>query len=380
MSVRSLGKLRPLFSVVLNPGQNAAASANESSTPAVPSILRRNFTKTTSEKSKQAQSEKRRELDRLGTWDSRLDLAIMEDHSIRRGTIIPKIDKASVGVATHMGRRSYQEDRFTVSEPHPNHLLLAVWDGDGGREAAEFCAGQVEGHVMKYLETAKSSDTVDLEAVLRFVIRDLQTSFEKHWKSKPENPERSPGTTATVALLREGYELVVAQVGDSRAILNRDGDVRSLTKDHCPSLPGERERIEAAGGRVFQDTIGRFMVNKRLAMSRSIGDLDLKPFGVTAEPDITRISLKHGKDRYLVLTTDGVNFVMSDEEVLECLNGAETAQSAAEKLIDQALLFASEDNITVMVLPLGSWGKGDEPNTSVIYSLGRNMANTSRFS
>ena len=38
-------------------------------------------------------------------------------------------------------------------------------------------------------------------------------------------------------------------------------------------------------------------------MTRSIGDFDLKPYGVIATPDISRRSLKHGKDKFLVLMT-----------------------------------------------------------------------------
>ena len=71
----------------------------------------------------------------------------------------------------------------------------------------------------------------------------------------------------------------MAQLGDSRALLLRGGGEkeksRCLTADHCASDPGERARIEAAGGTVSYDEIGRHLVNKRLAMSRSIGEADL---------------------------------------------------------------------------------------------------------
>jgi protein phosphatase 1K len=112
-------------------------------------------------------------------------------------------------------------------------------------------------------------------------------AFEQHWNASGSS-KASSGTTATIALVRDGYELAVAQVGDSKAILCRRGEARALTRDHCPSLAEERERIEAAGGSVSWDEVGRHMVNHRLSMSRSIGDLDLKQYGVTAEPDITR--------------------------------------------------------------------------------------------
>lgn len=50
------------------------------------------------------------------------------------------------------------------------------------------------------------------------------------------------GTTATVALLREGAELVVGSAGDSRAMLCRRGHAHKLTQDHTPDRPDERRR------------------------------------------------------------------------------------------------------------------------------------------
>ena len=50
-------------------------------------------------------------MDRLGTWDARMEFPVQERSSIKRGTIIPDIRAASVGVCTHKGRREYQEDR-----------------------------------------------------------------------------------------------------------------------------------------------------------------------------------------------------------------------------------------------------------------------------
>jgi protein phosphatase 1K len=50
------------------------------------------------------------------------------------------------------------------------------------------------------------------------------------------------GSTATVALLRDGIELVVASVGDSRAMLCRKGKALKLTDDHHPDRKDEKER------------------------------------------------------------------------------------------------------------------------------------------
>lgn len=59
------------------------------------------------------------------------------------------------------------------------------------------------------------------------------------------------GTTATVALLRDGIELVVASVGDSRAILCRKGKAIKLTTDHTPERKDEKERYHLQLMRMF---------------------------------------------------------------------------------------------------------------------------------
>lgn len=94
------------------------------------------------------------------------------------------------------------------------------------------------------------------------------------------------GTTATVCLLRHGIELVVGHVGDTRAILCREGNAVRLTVDHTPDEKGEKKRINEKGGVVVNNSLGVPQVNGRLAMSRSIGDMDLKLYGVIAEPYI----------------------------------------------------------------------------------------------
>lgn len=55
-------------------------------------------------------------------------------------------------------------------------------------------------------------------------------------------PRVKPGTTSTVALLRDGIELVVGSVGDSRAMLCRKGKALKLTVDHTPERKDEKER------------------------------------------------------------------------------------------------------------------------------------------
>lgn len=57
-------------------------------------------------------------------------------------------------------------------------------------------------------------------------------------------PGMNAGTTSTVALLRDGIELVVGSVGDSRAMLCRKGKALKLTVDHTPERKDEKDRYK----------------------------------------------------------------------------------------------------------------------------------------
>ncbi|XP_040570337.1 protein phosphatase Mn(2+)-dependent 1K [Lepeophtheirus salmonis] len=315
------------------------------------------------------------EFDKLGQWDTQLDFPLMEESSIKRGTPIPEIKVRDVGISSVIGRRNYQEDFYTIKQLRNNLLLLGVWDGHGGESCAKFCSENVEKQLERLLARTNEDDDLNLGLILSQLIYSLNHSFEVHWI---KNKNNSSGSTATLALIHDGYELVIAHVGDSRAILCRDGVEKTLTLDHCPSRPDEKKRIKSLGGTVTADEIGRYLVNKRLSMSRSIGDFELRRFGVISDPDITRLRIKHSKDQFLALVTDGVTFALSDKEIVETVKSFSEPQEAADRLVDQALLYGSEDNLTVLILPLGVWGK-DQSKASNFFSLGRSLNNSYRF-
>ena len=319
-------------------------------------------------------SRKSAEFDTLGTWDTRLNVKIDEDATMRSGHIVPQIEVSMVGEATHLGRRNYQEDRARVEQLRADLLYLAVFDGHGGESCAEYCHQNFHRHILHHLEREQ-----DLDVVLRKSFHDVNRSFER-WGQGPGKKESpgSSGSTATVCLLQDQHKLTIGHCGDSRAILSRGGRARALTSDHCPTVPGEAARIKEAGGHIVQDSIGRTMVNGRLTMTRSIGDLELKKFGVTAEPAVTELRVRHGKDQFLVLISDGISWVLQDQEIVDSINKCESAQDAATRLVDHALLYSCQDNATALVLPFGSWGKGDGPS-GMFYSFGRAMSNSSRF-
>ena len=137
------------------------------------------------------------------------------------------------------------------------------------------------------------------------------------------------GTTAVICIIRDDY-LLTLNVGDSRAIIvtevGDDFTVTDLTRDHKPSIPEEKERIEKAGGRVFNmeyddgyDGPARVWLADQnipgLAMSRSLCDTVAHTVGVISIPEITERKLTDD-ERALVLGSDGLwEFISSKEAI-----------------------------------------------------------------
>ncbi|MCO5566350.1 hypothetical protein L7F22_020027 [Adiantum nelumboides] len=157
----------------------------------------------------------------------------------------------------------------------------------------------------------------------------------------------SSGTTA-VTFVKQGNDLYIGNVGDSRAVLGMTADDNSmmalqLTIDLKPNLPKEAERIRRFRGRVFalrnEPTVKRVWLpnvnTPGLAMARSFGDYCLKNFGVISEPVVTyrRLSVR---DRFIVLASDGVWDVLSNEQVVQIVASVPTRSSAAKAVVEAA--------------------------------------------
>ncbi|KAK4401239.1 protein phosphatase 2C 16 [Sesamum angolense] len=184
---------------------------------------------------------------------------------------------------------------------------------------------------------------------------------------EPVAPE-TVGSTAVVAIVCSSH-IIVANCGDSRAVLCRGKEPMALSVDHKPNREDEYARIEASGGKVIQWNGHR--VFGVLAMSRSIGDRYLKPW-IIPDPEVMIVP-RTREDDCLILASDGLWDVLTNEEVCDIArkrillwhkkNAATlplqrgegidpAAQAAAEYISNRALQKGSKDNISVVVLDL----------------------------
>ena len=133
-------------------------------------------------------------------------------------------------------------------------------------------------------------------------------------------------------------KLISINIGDSRAIMIKRNGAISLSKDHKPSDPTERNRIESLGGEIKRssNSIGplRIWIKGKeypgIAMSRSLGDLVSKEIGVIGEADINVYDIDN-TCLGVVVASDGVWDNMSNEEVREIfIKGNEESKIAEE--------------------------------------------------
>ncbi|CAN8277221.1 unnamed protein product [Cochlearia groenlandica] len=152
------------------------------------------------------------------------------------------------------------------------------------------------------------------------------------------------GSTGVVAIT-QGDDLMIANLGDSRAVLGtmtEDGEIKAvqLTSDLTPDVPSEAERIRMCKGRVFamkaEPRSQRVWLPNHnipgLAMSRAFGDFRLKDHGVIAVPEISHYQIT-SKDQFVVLATDGVWDMLRNDEVVSLIWNSAKKQAGHAKLV-----------------------------------------------
>ncbi|MQM07594.1 hypothetical protein Taro_040434 [Colocasia esculenta] len=198
-------------------------------------------------------------------------------------------------------------------------------------------------------------EPIDAEDKLPEIYQVLRPSFLKAFKLMDKELKLHPtidcfcsGTTA-VTLVKQGQDLVIGNVGDSRAVLGtRDKDnslvAVQLTVDLKPNLPREAARIQQCKGRVFalqdEPEVARVWLPNNdspgLAMARAFGDFCLKDYGLISVPDISYRRLTE-RDEFIILATDGVWDVLSNKEAVDVVASAPTRSTAARALVDTAV-------------------------------------------
>lgn len=264
------------------------------------------------------------------------------------------------GIASMQGWRLEMEDAHQAiiglpggddqPEDLKNWSFFAVFDGH--------CGAKVSGHCAEHLLESILQTEEFQHADIAKGIRSGFLRLDNNMRSLPElaSGEDKSGSTAVCALISP-KQIFIANCGDSRALLCRNGQPLFSTQDHKPVIPMEKERIQKAGGTVMVQR-----VNGSLAVSRALGDYEYKNVEgkgpceqlVSPEPEVFVLDRNEEADEFLVLACDGIWDVMTNENLCDFVRSrlliSDDLQVICNQVVDTCLYKGSRDNMSIVLV------------------------------
>ena len=253
---------------------------------------------------------------------------------------------------TDVGRtREHNEDAFVVADlstgnatlqpevrthvAGPKGSLFMVADGMGGAAAGEIASQMATEVVLHELEhrwrQAAAGDPDSFAIAIKAATEQANARINRYAAEHPEN--RGMGTTATIAGLLHDT-LYLAQVGDSRAYLVRDGTARQITKDQ--SL---MQKLIEAGEMTAEEAE---VSERRNIILQALGPESIVRVDLTSQ--------KVRRNDVLVLCSDGLSGQMRAPDIAQIVTDSPDLVATCKALIDLANENGGPDNITVIAV------------------------------
>jgi len=231
-------------------------------------------------------------------------------------------------------RRENNQDFFLFDEELG---LFIVADGMGGHRGGEVASKMAAETVMELMrKSIKENGSRRMNPRLALTHAYEHASRRIYEASQePKADLEGMGTTLVTALVYEGV-IYVANVGDSRAYLFRDGRLWQITEDH--SLMNEQLRA----GLIRESDIAHF-VGKNV-ITRSVG------FEADVQVDIVEREIKSGET--FLMCSDGLSGLVTDERIAEIMR-MQRPEDVVAACITEAKKNGGDDNVTVMAVYAG---------------------------
>ncbi len=252
---------------------------------------------------------------------------------------------------TDVGRkRRHNEDAYLIDEERG---LFVVADGMGGHAAGEVASRITVESIQEYIaateEEHESSWPFGFNSRVSLEGNRLTTAVEKAnekvMRAVQNRPELKGMGTTVVAALFDGERATLVHVGDSRAYLFRDGELRRLTDDHS----------------WVQEQVNAGILSEDEAKSHPLKNVVTRALGGAAHVsvDLIEVPVRAG-DRYL-LCSDGLTGMLPDEELYEHFRTVGALDATVKSLIEVANARGGVDNITAILVEVKDAGpaRGD---------------------
>lgn len=245
--------------------------------------------------------------------------------------IVREVNEDAFGMADLTAGERWSGGKATTWSAGDAGVLLEVSDGMGGAKAGEVASAlSIEGVLTGMLDAAKAGETNDKS--LRDVIERVS---KKIFEAGKRPDRRGMGATLTAILVKE-TTAYVAQIGDSRAYLLRNGKIGQITHDQSyvqmlvdagVMTPEEAERSPRKN--IIMQVMGQESIKVALG----------------------RIALRAG-DR-LLLCSDGLTNVLDDGRIAEICASSNDLMAAVNGLVEQTRAGGAPDNVTAILAEIG---------------------------
>lgn len=269
---------------------------------------------------------------------------------------------------TDLGRtRDHNEDTFLVADLTTGHAslqpevrdhvigqrgsLFMVADGMGGAAAGEVASAMASEAIFRHLSDEWRNDPNSSGEQFAFRMKEaVELANDELYAYARAHPEvRGMGTTVTLAGVRDS-DLYLAQIGDSRGYLIRDGAASQLTRDQSLT-----QRLVDAGELTEEEAEHS---ERRNIILQALGP-DAK-----VKVDLSHQSIRRGD--VLVICSDGLSGLVKREEIGEAVAKHRDLAALCSALIDMANERGGPDNITVVAARFGGTGLVDPDDTAEV--------------
>ncbi|XP_010459413.2 PREDICTED: probable protein phosphatase 2C 8, partial [Camelina sativa] len=237
---------------------------------------------------------------------------------------------------------------------------FAIYDGHGGRLAAEFAKKHLH---LNVLSAGLPRELLDVKVAKKAILEGFRKTDELLLQESVSGGWLDGATAVCVWIVDQ--KVFIANIGDAKAVLARSATTNEseshtevciplkaivLTREHKAIYPQERSRIQKSGGVISSN--GR--LQGRLEVSRAFGDRQFKKFGVTATPDIHAFELTE-RENFMILGCDGLWEVFGPSDavgfVQKLLKEGLPVSMISRRLVKEAVKERRcKDNCTAIVI------------------------------
>lgn len=228
-------------------------------------------------------------------------------------------------------RRNNNQDSVGVFKNAAGAQIAIVADGMGGHQGGDVASEMVVSHLGRTFETNQSK-TID--ELIRWLVFELNSENQRILEKALHHTDLNGMGTTFVAVLMTGDTYIVANIGDSRCYRYRDHNLKQLTEDH--SLVNELVKHGDISPEDAKHHPQKNLITRSLGISKDV------------DADVT-IYHSYAGD-YLLLCSDGLTNMVSDDEIQATLGSDSTLEEKCDILITLANKNGGLDNITALLL------------------------------